>query len=186
MTEAICAALVDKLATEHEHILKPQEVAPTVLSTVLYRFDYRYGMSQAGAREYFCPCYGRLQSAFGDQEGGQKRRASAGGHHGDPTCMLYRCDSLPVPDPGSTLATDLKDIDVFSCGCSGEKICRLCGSRPCVFVNVGVRHRCQQAKFRIQAATFRGERMPTLLKGKVVFVAVEAKLPGFSEAISAR
>ena len=33
--------------------------------------------------------------------------------------------------------------DDFSCGCSGEKICRLRGSRPCMFVNVGVRHRRQ-------------------------------------------
>ena len=38
---------------------------------------------------------------------------------------------------------DQKDGDDFSCGCSGEKICRLGGSRPCVFVNVGVRHRRQ-------------------------------------------
>ncbi len=41
------------------------------------------------------------------------------------------------------LALILKDGDDFSCGCSGEKICRLGGSRPCVFVNVGVRHRRQ-------------------------------------------
>ena len=71
----------------------------------------------------------------------EKRRTSAGYHHGDPTCMWYRCDSLPGPDPGGTSAIDLKDSVFISSGCSGEKICCLGGSRPCVFVNVGVRHR---------------------------------------------
>ena len=56
--------------------------------------------------------------------------------------MWYHCDSLPGPDPGGTLAIDLKDGDDISC-CSGDKIYRLGGSRPCVFVNVGVRHRRQ-------------------------------------------
>ena len=41
------------------------------------------------------------------------------------------------------LALILEDGDDFSCGWSGEKICRLGGSRLCVFVNVGVRHRRQ-------------------------------------------
>ena len=41
------------------------------------------------------------------------------------------------------LALILRDGDDFSCGCSGEKICRLGGSRPCVCVNVGERHRRQ-------------------------------------------
>ena len=98
-------------------------------------------MCQAGARECFRPGYGPLKSAFEEQEQGQRRRASAGYRHGDPTCMWYRCDSLPSPDPGGTLAIDLKHGDDLSCGRSGEKICRLGGSRPCVFVTVGVRHR---------------------------------------------
>ena len=101
----------------------------------------RYGMCRAGARECFRPGYGRLQSTFEEQERGQKRRASAGYHDGDPTCMCYRCVSLPGPDPGGTLAIDLKYGDDFSCGCSGEKVSRLGGSRPCVLANVGVRHR---------------------------------------------
>ena len=42
------------------------------------------------------------------------------------------------------------------------------------------------AKFRVQAATRSNERMPTMLEGIVVFVAVEAKPPVFSEGISAR
>ena len=41
-------------------------------------------------------------------------------------------------------------------------------------------------KFRVQAATRINERMPTMLEGMVVFVAVEAKPPVFSEGISAR
>ena len=35
------------------------------------------------------------------------------------------------------------------------------------------------AKFRVQAATRSNERMPTMLEGMVVFVAVEAKPPVF-------
>lgn len=42
------------------------------------------------------------------------------------------------------------------------------------------------AKFRVQAATRSNIRMPTMLEGMVVFVAVEAKPPVFSEGISAR
>ena len=67
-------------------------------------------------------------------------RASAGYRHGDPTCTWYRCDSLPGPDAGGTLAIDLNDGDDFSCGCSGGNIGRLGGS-ICMFVNVVVRHR---------------------------------------------
>ena len=100
-------------------------------------------MCQAGAREYFRPGCGRIQSALEEQERGQKRRVSAGYHHGDPTCLWYCCDRLPGPDPGGTHVIDLKDGDDLSCGCSGEKICRLGSSRPCVFANVDVRHRRQ-------------------------------------------
>ena len=42
------------------------------------------------------------------------------------------------------------------------------------------------AKFRVQAVTRSNERMPTMLEGMVVFVAVEAKPPVFSESIRAR
>ena len=42
------------------------------------------------------------------------------------------------------------------------------------------------AKFRVQPATRSNERMLTILEGMVVFVAVEAKPPVFSEGISAR
>ena len=82
----------------------------------------QYGMYQAGARAGFRPGCGRLQNASQEQERGQKRRARTGYHHGDPKCMCYRCDSLPGPDPGDTLAIDLEDGDDFSCGCSGERI----------------------------------------------------------------
>ena len=155
-----------------------------MLSTVPYRsraVDYRYGMCQAGAREYFRTGYGRLQSEFEEQERGQKRRAIAGYHHGDPTCMWYRCDSFFGPDPGGTLAIDLKDGDDFPCGWSGERICCLGGSRPCVFVNVDAK----LAKFKVQGATCSNETMPTMLEGMVDFVAVEAKPPVFLEGISA-
>ena len=57
--------------------------------------------------------------------------------------MSYRCNSLPDPDPGGTLAVALNDDDELRCGCSGEKICRLGGSRPCVLANVDMRHRRQ-------------------------------------------
>ena len=116
-----------------------------MLSTVPYRrraVDCRYGMFQAGAREYFHPGCGRLQSKFEEQERGQKRRTSAGYHHRDPTCMWYRCDCLSSPDPGGTFAIDLEDGNDFSC-CSGDKIYRLGGSRPCVLANIVVRHRRQ-------------------------------------------
>ena len=142
MTEAICAALLDGLVTEHEQLLKLNEVPPDgVVDGTVPRSScrLRYGMCQAGARVYFRPGCGRLQSAFKEQERGQKRRGSAGYHHRYPTCMSCRCEFLPGPDPGSTLAIDLKDGDDFSC--SGDKMYRLGGGRPCVFVDVGVRHR---------------------------------------------
>ena len=44
----------------------------------------------------------------------------------------------------------------------------------------------QLAKFRVQSATRNNERMPTMLEGMVVFMAVEAKPLVFSEGISAR
>ena len=94
--------------------------------------------------------------------------------------------SLPGPDPGVTLAIDLKDGVDVACGCSGEKICRLGGIRPCVFVNVGVRHRRQVGQVQGSSSPRINERMPTMLEGMVVFVAVEAKPPVFSEDISAR
>ena len=97
-------------------------------------------MHQVGARVDFRPGCGRLESAFEEHEREQKRLASAGYHHRDPMCMWYR-DSLPGPDPGGTLAIDLKDGDGLFC--SGDKIYRLGGSRLCVFVNVDVRHRRQ-------------------------------------------
>ena len=56
--------------------------------------------------------------------------------------MWYRCDSLSGRDPGGTVAIYLKEDDDFF-GCSGDKIYRFGGSRPIVFVNVGVRHRRQ-------------------------------------------
>ena len=132
-----------------------------MLSTVPYRrraVHCRYGMCEAGARQYFRPGYGRLQSAFEEQEREQKRRATEGYHHGDPTCIWYRCDSLSGPDPGGTLAIDLKDCHNFAWGGSGEKICRLGGSRPCVFVKVGVRynHRVGQVQFKQSLAVTKG------------------------------
>ena len=42
------------------------------------------------------------------------------------------------------------------------------------------------AKFRVQTATGSNEKMPTMLEGMVVFVAVEAKPTVFSEGIHAR
>ena len=87
-------------------------------------------MGQAGAREYFRPGYGRLQSEFEEQERRQKRRVSAGYHHDDSTCMCYRFDVLPCPEPGGTLAIDLKNGGDFSCGCSSDKIGRLGGNSP--------------------------------------------------------
>ena len=153
-----------------------------MLSTVPYRrraVDCRYGMCQVGSREYFHPGYGRLQGAFEEQRQGQKGRTRAGYHHGDPTRMCYRCDSLPGPDPGGTLAIDLNGGDNVSCGCSGEKICRLGVSSSFLLANVGMHHRRQVT------ATRSNKRMPTMLKGVVVFVAVEIKPPVLSEGISA-
>ena len=64
--------------------------------------------------------------------------------------MGYRYDGLLGPDPGDTLAMALNDGHNFSC-CSGENIYRLDGSRPCVFISVGVRHR--RLVGQIQGAT---------------------------------
>ena len=89
---------------------------PAVLLTVpdrLRAVDCRYGMCHAGAREYLRPGCGRPQSAFEEQERGQKRRVNAGYQYRDPTCMCCRCDSLPGPDPGGYLAIDLKGGDDF-------------------------------------------------------------------------
>ena len=36
----------------------------------------------------------------------------------------YRCDCLPGPGPGGTLAIDLNDSDDVSYGCEREKTCR--------------------------------------------------------------
>ena len=126
---------------------KPRGVSPTVLSTdrpgVPYRrraVNCRYGMCQAGARSDFRPGYERLQSAFQEQERGQKRRARMGYHHGDPTRMCCGPDSLSGHGPGRTLAISLNDGGDFSCGCFGDKICCFSGRRSCVLANVGMRH----------------------------------------------
>ena len=74
---------------------------------------------------------------------GEKR----GGRARDTAIVIrrvwYCCGSWPCAVPGGTLGIDLNDGDGISC-CSSDKIYRLGGSRPCVFVNVGVRH-CRQA-----------------------------------------
>ena len=64
---------------------------PTVLSTVPHRrraVDCRYGMCQAGTRRYFRPGYGRLQSAFEEQEQGQRGR--------DTTMVIRRSCGIVV------------------------------------------------------------------------------------------
>ena len=70
-----------------------------------------------------------------------------GGRVRDTTMVIRRVCAIlvtyPGPDPGGPLTIDLKKSDEFYCGCSGEKICRLVGSRPCVVVNSVVRH-CRQ------------------------------------------
>ena len=99
--------------------------------------------------------------------------------------MWYRCDSLPGPDPGGTLAIDRKDGDLFSC--SGEKRYRLSGRADHAYLSTSV---CvilaKLSKFRVQAATRSDEKMPTMLERMVFFVTVGAKRPVFSEGISAR
>ena len=67
--------------------------------------------------------------------------------------MQYRCDSLPDRDAGGTLAIDYRDVDDFSCGCPGEKICCLGGSGPCVLSTLVCVIVAVLAKFRVQAAT---------------------------------
>ena len=143
-------------------------------------------MCQAGAREYFRLGYGRLQNAFEEQERRQKRRASAGYYHGDPTCTCYGCGNLPGPDPDGTLAINLKDGDDFSCDCSARRfVVSAVADHACLSASVCVIV-AKLAEFRVQAATRSNERMPTMLGGKVVFVAVEVKPPVLSEGISAR
>ena len=167
-------------------------MSPTVPSTnrqgVPYRrraVNCRYGMCYAGARSDFCPGYWRLLSVLQEQEGGQKRRSRVGYHHGNLTFMCYRCDSLADTDPGGTFAIFLNDDDEFRCGCSGEKICRLGGNRPCVLAKVGMRHRRQVCQVQGKRAARYNERMSTVLEGVVVSLAVESKPPVFSEGISA-
>ena len=108
-----------------------------------------------------------------------------GYHHGNLTFMCYRCDSLADTDPGGTFAIFLNDDDEFRCGCSGEKICRLGGNRPCVLAKVGMRHRRQVCQVQGKRAARYNERMSTVLEGVVVSLAVESKPPVFSEGISA-
>ena len=116
MAEAVYAALLDRVETgTRESPETKGGVSTPVLLTVPYprrAVDYRYGMRGGGAREYFCPGYGRLRSEFEEQDRGQERRVSEGYHHGDPTCMWYRCDSLPRPEPG-TVAIDLQMATIF-------------------------------------------------------------------------
>ena len=160
-----------------------------MLSTVPYRrraVDYSYGLCQVGARVYFRPGCGRLQSAFDEQKRGQKRRASAGYHHGDPTCMWYCCDSLPGPDPGGTLAIGLKDGDDFSCGVRARRfVVFAVADHACFSTSLWVIV-AKLAKFRVQADIRSNKRTPDMLERMVVFVAVDAKPPVFPEGISAR
>ena len=104
--------------------------------------------------------------------------------------MWYRCDSLlPGPDPGGTLAIDLKDGDFFFSFLVVVRARRFVVStvagHACLSTTVCVIV-AKLAKFRVQAATRSNERMPTMLKGMVVFAIVGAKPPVFSEGISAR
>ena len=101
--------------------------------------------------------------------------------------MCYRCDSKPGPGPGGTLAIDLKDIDDFSCGCSGEKVCHLGGIRKCALANVSLRRRRQVGQFQgSNSHTHNNEKMPTMLEGVVAFVVVEAKALIILDGIGAR
>ena len=77
-----------------------------MLSTVLYRrraIDCRYGMCQVGARVYFRPRCGRLQSAFDEQERGKR-----GGLAQDTTMVVQRVRDIVVT---VYLALILKDGD---------------------------------------------------------------------------
>ena len=125
-------------------------MSPTVPSVdrpgVPYRrraVNCRYGMCQASHIRISARVMGRSKahsrSRRGSRRGGRGRNTTM---RGGPTCICYCRDTLPDPDPpGDTLAIDLNDGDDFSSGCSGEKICRLGGSRSCVLANVGMRHR---------------------------------------------
>ena len=91
---------------------------------------------------------GGSEAHSGSRSGGRR-----GGRGRDTTMLIrqvsaivvtvYLALSLPIPDSGGTLAIDLNDGDDFSCGCSGEEVCLLGGSRSCVLANVGMRHRRQ-------------------------------------------
>ena len=106
-----------------------------------------YVMCLAGAREYFRPGYWRLQSAFEVRDRGQERQVSTGHQYRDLTCMWYRSDIFPGRDAGGTFEIDLEDGDGFPC-CSYDKMNSLGGSRACVLVNVGVRHRRKGCQVR--------------------------------------
>ena len=122
----------------HENLAKQTEEPPAVLSaggsgvthrrrTVICRCQ-KY---QAGPRSGFRSGCGQPLDAFREQPREQKRRERVRHHHGGQTCMGYRgyrCDCLPGPGPGGTLAIDLNDCDDFPCGCVREKTCRRGGS----------------------------------------------------------
>ena len=100
--------------------------------------------------------------------------------------MWYRCDSVPGPDPGGTLAIDLNDGDDFLVVVRAKRfVVSAVADHACLSTSVCVIV-ANLAKFRVQAVTRSNERMPTMLEGMVVFMAVEAKPPAFSEGISAR
>ena len=99
--------------------------------------------------------------------------------------MWYRCNSLPGPDPGGTLAIDLKNGDDYSC-CSGIRfVVSAVDDHACLSTSACVIV-AKLAKFRVQAATCSDQRMPILLEGMDILVTVEAKPPDFSGNISAR
>ena len=149
LTEAVCAALLDRLAPQHEHLLKPKEAPPR---QCCQRCRTAVELSIAvGARVYFRPGCGRLQSAFEEQERGQKRRVSAGYHHRDPTCMWYR-DSLPGPDPVGTLAIDVKIATIFLVVVRARRfIVSAVADHACLSTSVCVIV-AKMTNFRVQAA----------------------------------
>ena len=133
----------------HEHLAKQTERPPTVLSAdgsgVPYRrraVICRCRKYLAGARSGFRSGCGQPVGAFREQPREQKRPARVGHHHGGQTCMGYRgdrCDCLPGPCPGGTLAIDLNDCDDFS-RCVHERICRRGDSLSYVLATVCKRH----------------------------------------------
>ena len=132
VTEAICAALLDRLATGTRASCETNGGGPdgTVGGRVGCRHrtvTCRRGTCKAGARSGFRSGCGQPLGAFREEPREQKRRARVGRHHGGQTCMGYRgyrCDCLPGPGPGGTLAIDLNDSDDVSYGCEREKTCR--------------------------------------------------------------